>query len=239
MIELNDERYNLTQLYSMSEILMFYSAYIETLKRCPFEQIVIDIRNMDVDIPKHRAWSLAARKDGYLNNYKNSHHELAIDIIKNGTYFPVWVTKKSNGRYLVLEGIHRVEAMKDYMSETNCELEFKMFAFIVHEDFYEENNFKEFKTEIYFPVFNIDNEWHKNLFGHHCIKTESNRIAYNEAKQDMPLLIEISYIQEYIDAMFIWHKFLRHAFYKYQYNNGIKIPVSSYINMNRGGINSF
>lgn len=239
MIRLNDERYNLTKLYSMGEIIMFYSAYVETLKRCPFEQVEIDVNNIDVDIPIGRSWNDAANRDGYLNNYKDSHHKLAVEIIKNGTYFPIWITKRPDGRYSVLEGIHRVKSIKDYISETDCGLKFKMLAFIVPDDFYEKNHFDEFKSKIYFPVFNIENEWHKNLFGHHCIKTENNRIAYKKVKQDRPISIEISYIQDYIDAMFIWHKFLRHSFYKYQYNNGIKIPVSSYVNMNRGGIDSF
>lgn len=234
MLTIPDGRYEITKLYCLEEILIFYSAYIYTLKQSPFSRVFINPRDIIIDIPERRRWEEAAQRDKFLEEYQGKKINLALDIKTNGIYFPFSAVQTLDGLQ-VIEGMHRIESIHEYIKKYN-NWEYNLFTFIVPKTFYEEVNFEPWETKIFFPVFNIENNWHKDLFGRHFYNDQYNITQYNLIQRDQPMLINIHTQQEYITTLFIWHKFLRHIIFKYYETHGYRIPVSKYLNSNREDI---
>lgn len=234
MLTIPDGRYELTKLYCLEEILIFYSAYIYTLKQAPFSRVFTNPRDIIIDVPEKRKWEEAAQRDKFLEQYQNNKLELALDIKDNGIYFPFSALQTQNGLQVV-EGMHRIEAIKMYI-DCGGEWNHDLFTFVVPNTFYEEVNFNPYNKQIFFPIFNIENNWHKDLFGKHFQVDSFNKERYELVKRDQPLLINVYTEQEYITTLFIWHKFLRHIIFKYYDTHNEKIPVSRYLNSNREDI---
>ena len=216
----------------MEELLVFYSAYIETLKRSPFPHIFLQLAEAVIDIPSHRVWEQSANKDMFLERFKKDKIGLAEDINEHGVYFPLW-GYYAEDRVNVIEGMHRIESIHMYIDKCGS-WQYPLMTFIVPETFYDKDNYADYRESIYFPVFNIENNWHREYFGHHF--TGKNRDTYDVIERDCPVIFVTKNVQQYINAVFIWHKFLRHAISKYQAAAGKRFPVSGFINSNRNGL---
>lgn len=84
----------------------FYEGYIYNLKKLykNLKWVHLD----DIESMKYSEWSVIG--DQFLKNL--NHIELAKDIIKNGTYWPL-ITKKENNKIILTDGVHRLYALKE------------------------------------------------------------------------------------------------------------------------------
>ncbi|MGL4404084.1 MAG: ParB N-terminal domain-containing protein [Fusobacteriaceae bacterium] len=105
------KEYDFGQL-SESDVKFLYSIFIEGLKKIPFEKTTIKCLNL-ITIPTNCDYDQMAKEHN--NNYtKNKKLDfLGDDVIANGTYWPVVVNEKAGPVYSILEGSHRVEAVKN------------------------------------------------------------------------------------------------------------------------------
>lgn len=233
----SDQRYNDIKVYTLEEIVIFYKAYIETLKKCPFKTIFIHPEDCIVDVPAGREWANAAQKDGYLDKYKNDKLFLAKDILSHGTHSPLAVLQL-NDKYKVLEGIHRIEAIQIYATEHVWD--YKMMALAVPDYFYDHSVIgKRLNLEVYVPIFNVEDNFCHYTYNVYHLYDSYNRDVYYSTKKDMPVIFKVHNEREYIRVLFIWHKFLRHVFFKYEQANNQRIPVSRYINAERDDLTFF
>ena len=74
----------------------------------------------------HIEWNIES-KDPFLEETSDSHIHLGLDIIKNGTYWPIILDQSNSGLY-VLEGSHRVVSLKMCQKLGYIDDDFKLFT---------------------------------------------------------------------------------------------------------------
>lgn len=93
------------------EVVKIYEMMIENIKNIPFETKWINVEYLNT-IPTKCTYDLMAEEHN--NNY--TRHKkidfLAKDILINGTYWPIIVNEEDGPTYTILEGSHRVDAIK-------------------------------------------------------------------------------------------------------------------------------
>lgn len=98
-------------MYSKSIIeSLYYNDYLNVLK-C-FKQGWVDIKTL-IPRPYYKytvPW--VNKSDLYLREYADNKVGLALDILENGTYWPLVVCSGENGKIYLTEGFHRVESIK-------------------------------------------------------------------------------------------------------------------------------
>lgn len=220
----SSDRYKLIKLYDREDLELFYSKYIENIKGCPFPTIYLHPSHINIKPAKNRRWERIADRDGYIDKYKDDKVLLAKDILDRGNFFPIWVYKE-DGKYYVSEGYHRIESIK-IAAELGIWKDQKLFCIVIDKSF-DINNTSRLRSErievleLNIPAYNIEDGWFVKKFGKHFIRfnnVESLKAIYKESEdpRDQPIKIKINTEEEYFRISKIYHKFLRHAFYKYE-----------------------
>lgn len=81
-----------------------------------FEFEYVHPSDMIIKPPEERgAWD-KDYPDPYLQETADDHLDLARDILKNGTYWPLKAMKSADGRYYITEGAHRIESIQQLIA---------------------------------------------------------------------------------------------------------------------------
>lgn len=224
-------RYDEIRLYTENELNKFYDGYIENIYNPNiFELKYIHPKNIRLHRHSHRKWDIIAQKDKYINKYKNDKIELAKDILANGNYFPIWCYIE-NDEYVVAEGVHRIDSIHLAISQGIWKDQ-KVFCIIIDRkfDYSHESNFSnvsKLKNPIIvnFPAYStyLPNVF-KQRFSNQFKRFNNNEIL-KTIKSDGPYPIMINTKEEYFNIAKIYHKLLRHSFFKFQDQTGIRIKA--------------
>lgn len=221
---ITDQYYKETKVYSKKKIIEFYNSYIKNLEYTPFKTTFIHPKDMHLRQLKYRSWETDSKKDAYIKESIHNHLSLGQDILKNGTYWPIWLYEENN-KTIVSEGIHRVDSIKQLIALNEWGSK-KMFSIIIPKGLdVSEGNEEPFLFSInpiyvYLPVFNIeDRDLYYFKFERYLTAYKENMDRFNTIKEDGCLKIKINNFLDYIYLFKIYHKFLRHVFYKYKINN--------------------
>lgn len=211
-------RYDVIKLYDKEKLEEFYNCYMKNIKLNLFETTYLHPNEMIIKENHDREWNKISKKDGYLHDWQKNRTGLAKDILENGNYFPIWCYI-NDGKYIVSEGVHRVDSMQ-LAYEQGIWKDEKAFIIIFDKEF--DISIKKFnisaighQVEIYYPVHNIENRWFENHFGKKLVRFD-NWERFKKMSEDGNLQITIDTYDEFINACKVYHKFLRHSFYRYK-----------------------
>lgn len=237
---INDSRYKEIKIYKKEKLEEFYSYYIKNLSLIPFKTQFVHPKNMHLRQLNDRGWIIDSLKDAYINEAKNDRTLLAKEILQNGTYWPIWLYKE-NDDLIVSEGIHRIDSIKQLI-ELNKWGDKELFSIIIPKELdVSEGNEKSFDVPIkpiyvYMPVFNIeDKDLYYYRFKRYIVAYRENIDRFHTMKKDGCIKVKINNFLDYFYTFKIYHKFLRHAFYKYKLNNNDLIPTYDYSQFEKKG----
>lgn len=93
---------------SRSKLEKFYNAYLFNLHQSSYRTLWVTLN----EIKECHLSGWKCIKDKYLEDSEQNKDKLAMDIYTNGTYFPVFVKKQQDGKYIIRDGVHRVYVMR-------------------------------------------------------------------------------------------------------------------------------
>ncbi len=229
---LSSKRYKQIKIYTEKEIREFYDALIYNLSIMPFPFDYIHPSKMQVVIPDDWQWPKASKNDGYINDYAQNPIGLALDVLENGTYWPIWAYER-DGIFYVGEGRHRIISIHEAL-EKGIWKDQKLFTIVTPYGF-DETCLLDVKiepVEVYIPVFNLDlpkDEFdYFNKFKEYLNNTPENIERFNKMNKDGPLKIIVNSFRSYMMLYKVFQKFLRHVFHKYKEYHEFPVPVYDY-----------
>jgi hypothetical protein len=86
----------------------FYGYYLHNLKTAPYKTMWVTLD--EIEEREINNWLCIG--DKFLEDSANDRNKLALDIYKNGTYFPLFVLKREGLTLKIRDGIHRIYCMR-------------------------------------------------------------------------------------------------------------------------------
>ena len=174
--------------YCTEEILeKYYNVFLYNLKNYTGKSIWLHPLDIDLSwVKKDLNTEWTCIKDKFLENTVGKQEELGYDLLKNGTYWPVYLKRREDDSLKLLDGLHRVYSTallakkgiwpKDKKllfllkneEEDNIKKEDKRAYF--HAPLYVTNSFKKLYRPVYFQN-NLVN-YQSSEFGNEFLKTE-------------------------------------------------------------------
>lgn len=219
--------------YTKEEILIFYNQYIQNLIDSPFEFIWLHPKEIKLINDKNRTWESIRIKDPYIDKYVENKKELGLDILNNGTYWPLSVYKENNS-YFISEGVHRLESI-NMLIQDNEWGDKEMLCMIIPKefDFSTHTKKEKFKQEIYninVPMYNIKDNSFVNRIYSYLQDNKNNINKIRQAKEGEIINFEVNNLRHYYSAFKLMPRFLRHIFYYYDNTHNDRIPPNELIN---------
>jgi len=223
-------RYEAIPLYEKDTVLEFYNSYLSNIELGVFESMYIhpsEIVNRHMD---SRSWETISEKDKYLDKYKESKIDLAIDILKRGNLFPFWVYRE-DGKLFITEGVHRLDSILLAMKNGIWKEE-KVFVIVIDKkwDFGNTDFLSKMITlkmdcpiDVNIPIY-LNGPWYQSLFKHHFL-FYNNIQTLLKSTEDGPVKITIDTYDEFYNICKIYHKLLRHCIFKYEHSSGEQVPA--------------
>lgn len=204
---------------SKENLSMVYENYLYNLKTSPYQTKWVTLE----EIEEHHLHGWKCIGDKYLEDSQHDKNKLALDIYRNGTYFPIFVLKQKGKPYKLRDGAHRLYAMKMLIEQGLWEKNRKILVATDEKvDGYKEG--QEFKFRI--PTMVVD-EFKENY-----------SILYDELETNRPMIYtdHNKYFAEYITKRFGYlataciSLLLRNALFEYRSKNDDIIKPSPIIN---------
>lgn len=214
----SEKRYDIIKDYSKEEIETFYDCYMYNLSLEVFRGEYRHPSEITLSLDGRRNWEEISKKDGYLYDYIDDKITLALDILENGNYFPFWLYKEGD-KLIVSEGVHRMDSI-NMATDAGIWTDEAVYCITFRKEFdvmemnYDIHHLKS-PIEIYVPVYNIEDGWYQKHFGWKFNRFE-NKEVLKSAVIDGNVKIIIDTEEEYFNTCKIYHKLLRHCFYKYK-----------------------
>lgn len=129
------------------QIYEHYKSYINSVLK-PYIKHFGEVKWLTVEdimlAPNSRRISWEEKySDPYLQKTKNSKTDLAKDILENGTYWPIFLSKHPwYDKYVVMAGYHRVLSLQQYYRSLNIakEKQRKFLCIIMNDNHFRKNN---------------------------------------------------------------------------------------------------
>lgn len=204
---------------SKENLSMVYDNYLYNLKTCQYQTKWITLE----EIEEHHLNGWKCIGDKYLEDSEHDKNKLALDIYRNGTYFPIFVSRQKEKPYKLRDGAHRLYTMKMLIKQGLWEKNRKILVATDEKvDGYKAG--QEFKFRI--PMMVVD-EFKENY-----------AILYDELKTQSPMIYtdHNKYFAEYVTkrlgylATVCIGLLLRNALFEYRSKNGDIIKPSPIIN---------
>lgn len=94
--------------YSFNDLkIMYDELFLDFINKLPFEKKFLNISDLDIYNKKIEK-GIWDGIDPFIREYRSKHINLALDILKNGTYCPIVVIDKN----IVREGCHRISSFR-------------------------------------------------------------------------------------------------------------------------------
>lgn len=220
---LDNHRFKITKVYSTSMLNYFYNHYLLNLKEFDFPYVWIDPVELYIDNGNKKAWYWLSKKNAYIKKYIDDKKGLALDILKNGTHWPLFVYRDENERLTVFEGVHRVSSIHiaNSMGLWNNR---EMLCFVMPKGlFYQQysKDMLEYKEKyIYIPIYNIDNkEFYYRRYKEFLKSFNENKDRFDRSTRDSVIKIKTYNMVNYKRAFNVFPSFLKHAFFKADMKN--------------------
>lgn len=193
----------------------FYDYYLENLKRLPYKMVWMDFE--DIPFVEVRDWYIVG--DKYLKNTINNKIALGLDILENGTYWPIFIIHEK-GKVKLREGMHRlytIKLLKDKGLWDNRKILVMTDEIIP----------REYKEKIYFiPHYNIVNiEFLRRYKNVYKLLFKQGLKTDDREGEILRIRMKDGYLCQ---AMFSF--LLRNAFYDYKEKYGKTFKPSPVIN---------
>lgn len=208
--------------YTKNEIEKYYAYYINNLIESPFKFIWLHPSKIKMRNNIDRNWSIVRTKDPYINQYLKNKKHLGLDILKNGTYWPLSIYKE-NESYYISEGIHRLESINLLIKE-NLWGRRELFCMLIPKELdfsqiLKARNWKREYLSVFVPVYNTDNKDFINTIYSYLMYDKDNKQKIENAKEGDIVKLETDNLKHYFLAFKLMPRFLRHVFHYYKSNN--------------------